>query len=420
MDARMVRRVLMIAYHYPPVRGSSGVHRTLKFSQYLPDFGWEPIVLTVNPRAYAQVSPDQIKDIPDSVRVYRAFGLDSRKHLSFRGFYPQFLGLPDRWVTWWLGAVPMGMRLIKQYRPDVIWATYPIATALMIGTALHRFSGLPLVADFRDTMVDEDYPAPGALRKAYEWVEASAVKRCTQAIFTTPSAVEFMRQKYPDLPESRWRLIQNGYDEENFREAAAQPVATRTGPLRFVHSGTLYPSERDPSAFFAALSQLKKVGDISASQLHVLLRATGHDDTMRALIDQHDIADIVTLEPPVPYSDALAEMLNADALLLLQASNCNRHIPAKLYEYVRARRPIFALTDHAGDTAEELRNAGITTIARLDSAADIAGLLIPFMTQLLEGTAPVPSDAVVASHSRKARTAELAALLDSVRAKESR
>lgn len=416
MDAGMVKRVLMIAYHYPPVRGSSGVHRTLKFSQYLPDYGWEPIVLTVNPRAYAQVSPDQIKDIPESVKVYRAFGLDSRKHLSIRGFYPQFLGLPDRWVTWWLGAVPMGMRLIKEYRPDVIWATYPIATALMIGAALQRVSGLPLVADFRDTMVDEDYPPPGALRKAYEWVEASAVKRCTQAVFTTPSAVSFMKHKYPALPESRWRLIQNGYDEENFREAAAQPSERHGGPLRMVHSGTLYPSERDPRAFFAALSQLKKTGDVSAATLHVLLRATGHDDTMRPLIDQNDIADIVTLEAAVPYSEALAEMLNADALLLLQAANCNRHIPAKLYEYVRARRPIFALTDHAGDTAEELRNAGITTIARLDSAEDIAALLVQFMAQLREGTAPVPTDAVVESHSRKARTAELAALLDSVKA----
>lgn len=62
-----MKKVLMIAYHYPPNRGGSGILRTLKFSRYVTEYGWLPIVLTVNPRAYPQVGDDQIDEIPDCV-----------------------------------------------------------------------------------------------------------------------------------------------------------------------------------------------------------------------------------------------------------------------------------------------------------------------------------------------------------------
>jgi hypothetical protein len=89
-----------------------------------------------------------------------------------------------------------------------------------------------------------------------------------------------------------------------------------------------------------------------------VLRATGCDDCLRGLLGQLRIDDIVMLEPRVGYREALAEMLAADGLLVLQAANCNYQVPAKLYEYLRARRPILALTDAAGDTAQTLADAG--------------------------------------------------------------
>lgn len=101
----MVKRVLMIAYHFPPMHGSSGMQRTLRFARYLPDHGWEPIVLAPSPRAYQQTDSGQLADIPQQVRVHRAFALDTARHLTVMGRYPRVLALPDRWVSWWLGAV---------------------------------------------------------------------------------------------------------------------------------------------------------------------------------------------------------------------------------------------------------------------------------------------------------------------------
>src|SRR5712664_704149 len=122
-------RVLMVAYHYPPCFGSSGIQRTLKFSRYLPDGGWDPIILTAHPRAYPDTNSAQLSEIPSGLPVHRAFALDAARHLVFGRHYSRWLALPDRWGSWWPGGVVAGLRLVRRYRPAVLWSTYPIATA---------------------------------------------------------------------------------------------------------------------------------------------------------------------------------------------------------------------------------------------------------------------------------------------------
>lgn len=412
-----MKNVLMIAYHYPPVGISSGVHRTLKFSQYLLQYGWKPIVLTVNPKAYERVNNHQLKDIPPEVHVERAFGLDTAKHLSLSGRYPGFLALPDRWVSWTIGGLLSGMKLIKRYKPDVIWSTYPIATAHLIGLVLHKLSGIDWVADFRDSMTEPGYPAGGAKRKFYLWIERKAVENATRVVFTTPGAVEMYAKRYPHIPESRWAMIANGFDEENFLEAERQgsePGQEKQARFTLVHSGLLYPSERDPRQLFAALAELKQEGKLVAGYLRIVLRATGHDDHFTPMLEEAGINDLVVLEPPVNYGEALREMLESDGLLVFQAANCNHQIPAKIYEYLRARRPIFALTDPEGDTAGVLTEAGIDTVVRLDNKESIKAGLLRFLQLLEDNRAPVASDEEINRHSRQSRTKELVALMNMI------
>ena len=105
-------------------------------------------------------------------------------------------------------------------------------------------------------------------------------------------------------------------------------------------------------------------------------------------------------------------MLAADGLLVMQAANCNEQIPAKIYEYLRANRPILTLTDPQGDTATTLRAAGAIDIARLDSVEDICRHLPGFLNAIREGRAVLPAPQAVANASREGRTAQLARLLD--------
>jgi glycosyltransferase involved in cell wall biosynthesis len=397
----------MVAYHYPPCTGSSGVHRTLTFSRYLPGAGWDPVVLSAHPRAFESRGPDQMKDIPEGVEVRRAFALDARRHLAIGGRYLGFTALPDRWSSWLLGAVPAGLGLIRRHRPAVIWTTYPIATAHLIGYALHRLTGIPWVADFRDSMTEEGYPTDPRQFRSFRKIERRAVTHAATSLFTTPGAVRMYRERYPHVDPRRFVLLPNGYDEAPFADAERDLPRRAGGPLTLVHSGLLYPSERDPRRFFDAVASLRG----ALSGVRIVLRASGHEDLHGEEIRKRGIGDLVELAPPVPYREALREMLMADGLLLFQAANCNHQVPAKVYEYFRARRPVFAMTDPKGDTASVLRDAGLDAIVPLDDAAAIARGLAEFLATVRAGTAPLVAEDEVRRHSRRGRTAELSRIL---------
>ena len=415
MVAVMVKRVLMVAFHFPPLIGSSGIQRTLRFAQHLPEFGWEPAVLSAHERAYPQTAGESVREIPRNLEVRRAFALDTARHLAVSGVFPRWLALPDRWWSWSLGAVPAGLRLVRTFKPDVLWTTYPIATAHLIGAALHRLTGIPWVADFRDPMAQDDYPADRLTHRAFEWIERRTLNACTKAIFTAPGALRLYAERYPELPASRLGIIENGYDEASFAGLEAQAPQVGERPLTLVHSGTVYSSERDPRPLFAALGELLRAGAISGRSLNIVLRASGNDHYLSELVRAEGIQEIVSLQPAIAYRAALKEMQQSDGLLVLQAANCNYQVPAKLYEYLRARRPILALTDPLGDTAAVLRAAGVDSIAPLDSKEAIRRTFVAFLEQLRARRAPLPSEAAVAACSRRARTAQLAAILDAAR-----
>jgi hypothetical protein len=265
-------------------------------------------------------------------------------------------------------------------------------------------------------MVDEVYPFDPLTRRTHLWIERKAINRSSQIILTTPGAIKDFEKRFPQIPTSRFCLIENGFDEESFAtaEAAIREKQDQNKQLVLVHSGIIYPSERDPIPFFGALADLSQQGLISPASLKIILRATAHDSYLLELINQYGIGEIVFLAPPVSYQEALSEMLAADGLLILQASNCNNQIPAKLYECLRARRPILALTDPVGDTAVTLKKLGIDTIAPLDSKDHIMQKLIHFMTMVKENNAPVVSIEKVMTNSRKSRSKELAAIFDGV------
>lgn len=414
--ADLAKKLLMIAYHYPPYRGGSGVHRTLKFSSYLPNHGWQPLVLSAHPRAFASVGDDQLKEIPPQAIVERPFALDSSRHLSIKGRYPRLLALPDPWISWWFGAVVAGLRMVRCHRPQAIWSTYPVATAHLIGYTLHRLTGLPWVADFRDSMTEDDYPRDKWSRECYLWIERRAVRFAARLVFTTPSTRQMYRQRYPQLSERQSVLISNGYDEEDFVGIApAESILNGASrPLRILHSGLVYPDERDPRSFFSAIARLKAQGAINAATLTIDLRASGSEEYYRNLIAQLGIGDIVRILPAIPHRQALQECADADALLLFQAASCNHQIPAKTYEYLRIGKPILALTPDAGDTAAVLREAGGATVIDLADENTIMNRLPRFISQVRLGTHPLPDVEITKRSARSWQAAELAQCLNSL------
>lgn len=413
------RTVLLIAFQFPPMRGSSAIQRTLRFAQHLPKFGWKPVVLTATPNAYEAISPPD-KSI-DVIDVCRTGALDTARHLSLFGRYPRSLAIPDRWVTWKYTAVPAALKLIEQRRIDVVWTTFPIATAHEIGLAVAQRSGLPWVAEFRDPMWQGDYPPDPRVNRAWKRLEEKIFAHAQRVVVTTPSAGRDYRERFPSYGGANIRVVENGFDEDTFANAEkrlrSKPTSAppSNGRLTLLHSGVIYPSERDPTCLFDTIAQLKSRGDSLAQRLTLRLRATGDDERYRRMIDERQIGDIVELAPAVDYVSALEEMLSVDGLLILQAANCNAQIPAKIYEYFRAGRPVVALTDAAGDTAAAMNQVGTGLVAPLDSAEGITAALREFVrrTEAREWRA-LNGDAA-SKFSREHRTAEIAAIFEELR-----
>lgn len=391
--------------------------RSVKFCRYLPEFGWQPVVLTVHPRAHEQADIAHLQKNPDQVPVIRAFALDTQRHLGIRGRYWRFLAIPDRWVSWFPAAVWAGLSAIREYRIDLILTTFPIATAVLIGLALHRITGKPWVVDFRDSMTEEEYPRDPRVHQVWRWIERQAVRRASALVFTAASTMRMYLQRYPRLtPEKCW-LISNGYDEEDFGGLQEAPPKPPSGnrPLRLLHTGLIYPEERDPRPFFRALARHKREGQISAANLQIELRAPGFETEYSRMIRELEIADVVHLLPRVSYRQSLEECAAADGVLLFQAGSCDHQIPAKAYEYLRLRKPILALATQNGDTAALLREVGGATIIDLADEEAIYLGLPGFLRAVCLGNHPLPDGQKIRRYARRHQAEELAKYLSALK-----
>ena len=405
------KHALMVAFHFPPQTGSSGVQRTLSFSKRLQAQSWQPLVLSANPRAYATHNPAQLASLPSDLVVCRAFALDTKRHLGFGGRYSELMALPDRWISWWGHGVLAGLRLIHRHKPSVLWSTFPIATAHLIALTLHRLTGLPWIADFRDPMLQPAHPESPRQRRIYGWLEKQTLQRCRFAVFTTDNARNAYRKRFPEIDPAKFHVIENGYDEDDFAASTNGLVPTVNERTTLLHSGVLYDAGRNPEQFLAALAQLKAAGAIDTS-LRVVLRAPGDIAGTTAKVKKHGVEDIVEVLPPVPYRDALHEMLSADGLLIFQGTPYNNQIPAKIYEYFRARKPILGLVDAAGETAGVLRGAGFHDMAPIDDSVALAPAIANFVAAIRNGSAHRASEELVARSSRTHKAVQLAQLFD--------
>lgn len=407
-----MKNVLIVAFHFPPMGGSSGGLRSLKFTKYLAEHGWQPTVLTVNPRVYDQLDESGLNAIPENVRIIRAFGLDAKKHLSIKSRYPRSLATPDRWISWALGAVPAGLNAIRKHKIDAIFSTYPIATTVLIGLILQRLAKRPWIADFRDPMTEENYPPDPRTRSIYQWIEAQAMQHASRIVFTTDATRKDQELRHPIIRNGKSIVISNGYDEDDFRHLEANAPRDAGAPVRLVHGGVIYPEDRDPRPFFGAIRKLRDTAVIAKENTKIELRGSGLGDSFQAMVREYCIDDIVHFMPSIPYRESLSDAAAADGLLVLQGQSCDRQIPAKVYEYLRIGNPIFSLTTQSGETAKVLDCAGGATIVDISNEEEIARALSEFLNQIRAGTHTRPDQLTVESYSRSSQAVLLADCLN--------
>src|SRR4029453_3523606 len=237
--SRSRRRALFIAYTFPPV-GGAGVERTTKFVKYLPQFGWDPSVLTVSNPSVPVRDESLCRDVPTSTRIVRARTFEpsyvAKQTLANDGA-PAGVGRlvkaaarkavasllqPDPQVLWNAPAFRAAVRTLRDVRHDVIVASGPPFSSLMLGAALSRYTKVPLVLDYRDewdvSNTHWENRRPGTPSLALQRVmERYGLRRATMVIATSPQSAARLDvlRRAAGSPASVTHIF-NGFDPDDF------------------------------------------------------------------------------------------------------------------------------------------------------------------------------------------------------------
>jgi len=363
-----MKKVLVIAYHYPPL-GGGGVFRTLKFTKYLPQFGFQPYVLTVKNAMYPLRDPTLLKDVPQEVRIVKTFSLEH--NLFLMPFYalrttPKWIFTPDINIGWLPFAVHRGEELIDKEGIDVIYATAPAYSSLLTGYLLKKTTGKPLVIDFRDPWTQNVFiKYPTNFHKKVEEKMEKTVLQFADYIITTAEPMRLtLIEKYPFI-KGKCETITNGFDSEDFKGLKKR---TRTEKFTITLTGYLY-GLRNAKHFLMALKNLLDQNNEIRDKIKVIF-AGPTDKQTENIVKELELENVVKIIGYVPHRKSLELMVNSDILLLIMGAEevfnekmGSITIPGKIFEYLGAKKPILALAPQ-GVAADLIKstNTGIVVL----------------------------------------------------------
>ncbi len=424
------RRVLVIAYYFPPM-GLSGVQRTLKFVKYLPDFGWLPTVLTVDPRGYFARDESLLAELEGrSVTVVRTphsgparltgkrvvveIPAEWKRKLLSRISDTFFI--PDNKIGWRRKAVARALALHRETPFDMIFATAPPFTSFLIGRDLKRKMNRPLVLDYRDPWVDypfKFYPTP-LHRLVNVRMERRALRASSHIVTTNRRVKEQILRRHRFLTYHDIDIISQGFDPADF--AAALPAGPKKASpppqgerrMRITYAGVFW-EDRIPDHFLRGLHDLFVEKPRLRGRIEAVFLGKFRDENLK-LVTRLGLQDCVRVLGYLPHGDCIRELCASDVLWMTVGDDAGS--PGKVYEYIGARKPILGLVPD-GYLKSTILEAGGTAVPPKDASAVKCALdefLVLHEKRQLRG----PREDVVEKYDRRALTGTLAKIFESL------
>ena len=426
-----MKRVLVIAYYWPP-SGGSGVQRWVKFVKYLPAEGWEPVVWAPLNADYPSLDPSLEAEVPANVEVlrgpiwepYAAYrkltGAKSTQVTEISSGPKSFkqrlslwiranLFVPDPRVGWVRPSVKRLKEYLAEHPVDVIVTTGPPHSVHLIGQRLHKDLGIPWIPDFRDPWSKMYYlkhlPMTARTWKRLRAMEKSVLDSCSTVLSCTP----LMQEDFQAMTATLVAMITNGFDEEDF----SGPAPAADGFFNLVHTG-LFAADGNPLALWKVLGQMASADPAFREQFRLRLVGRVDREILDAIAREGLSGNVVPLGP-CSHADAVREQ-RAATLLLLPLRNDPQYkpiLPGKLFEYLAARRPVLGIGQPDGAMARVLAStqAGIT--AGWEDASSMRAFLEQAWQQHLAGGVPATQGGI-GRYSRRATAHELAQLLETL------
>jgi hypothetical protein len=391
MNSHRCNKALLITFYFPPYNTIAAV-RLSKFAKYLPDFGWDPVVLTANniygldsnlpleideskitrtpyfcsddilSRMMKKIRREDNRNTSKVTAAYQSSSHPSLIALKFQNVLSYIMSLPviDKLINhpmgWYEPAVKAGLEIVKTNDIKVILSSYGPSVSHFIGSKLHRETGIPWIADYRDNWIDEYRKHPQPFHFFDQQWEKHTIKRCSAIVSHTQSLAKILEKSHGKIPS----VIPNGFDDADFK-----CNISLTSKFTITYTGSIYPGKRDPSPVLQALFDARQEGRITPQEIEIRFYGQNVNATIAPLVAKYHVEDFVVLGSNIPYKESIKKQMESTILLLLSWNNPLDvgTLNGKIFEYLGANRPILAIAYPDGEIDNILKKSGTGIVA---------------------------------------------------------
>jgi glycosyltransferase involved in cell wall biosynthesis len=431
-----MRKILFLAYHFPPI-GGAGVQRNRRFVNYLPEFGYKPVIVTGPGTTDSRWTPMDASLLEEGPTVHRLPGAEPAPSSSWNERAERWLGLRTPQLEWWLeGSFELTREVARE--TELIFASLiPYETA-ETAARLSRALGKPWVADLQDPWaLDEMWVYPTRVHRSIDLRRMRKLLGTAEAIvMNTPESAAKLVQAFPELGGKIVVSITNGFDASDF---AGPPPERTDSAFRIVHTGSMHTARGERHR---RTSLVKKILGGTAEDVDILTRS--HVYLTEALdqlfAEKPELAELVELhlagvlsdsdravaghQPAVklrgylPHAETIGLIRSADLLFLpmqdLKPGTRASITPGKTYEYLASGLPILACVPD-GDARELLEAVGTAILCRPPDMDSMKRIVREQVERFQRGeSAPQSDESVLAQYERRALTRDLSAVFDQV------
>ncbi|HIO16326.1 MAG TPA: hypothetical protein EYN19_05710 [Flavobacteriales bacterium] len=379
-DSNTHHKVLIITYYWPP-SGGAGVQRWLKFSKYLKEFGWEPVIYTPENPDAPIVDDSLMQDVPDGITVLKLPIFEPSRVVNILGggkstgrtgaaksvegkksFIEEIsrwirgnIFVPDARVAWVRPSSRFLKSWLRENHVDAIISTGPPHSMHLIGLRVKKaFPNIKWITDFRDPWSDMDYldefkMGSRAIKKLVQ-MEKEVIRFSDHVIINSPSVAKTL---LGSDNHSKSTLIPNGWDEDDFKLKSSSDNSDSMGTFKLGHFGSLYGSRNAPGLWKA----VERWNNTEERKVKISLVGTVGGEI------KNDIQDNISIElvGGMGHAEAVKEMMKCDGLLLVQNDTdpARKCTPGKLYEYLACEKPILSVCNSPSDLATRLNEWGL-------------------------------------------------------------
>ncbi len=355
-----MKNVLFLTYFFPPL-GGAGIPRTLKFTKYLQEFGWRPIIISADESVHYDKDFSLVKEIPDKIEIHR-IGHKEIKYPEWEYLLKRLrieYNFPDIFWSWYHPAYLEAREILKKTKIDLIFSSSAPFTSHFVAMKLKEEFNIPWVADFRDPWSGNNYfkfdnlliPLQKLMLKNIKKAEEQIIKTCNRAIVVSWHHKEQICKLY-SMDGKHIEIITNGYDESDFQNIKTHSLYPDNLTITF--TGSFYDGYKE-----IILTFLRAIQDLD-NTIEIVFIGKGASEIQGT--GQNNVTCIYN----IPKNKMLAFASATNFLFLLGIPFADWQIPGKLYEYLRIGKPILAIVPPKGDAAKIINEANAGFVLSYD------------------------------------------------------